>query len=173
MKQFDLKKFIIEIKDFPIKGVGFKDITPLLKNAEAFRFAVDKMVDFVKKVKANVIVAPEARGFLFASAVAYASNCGFVVVRKPKKLPREVYEESYDLEYGTNKLQLHKDDLKSDDKVVVIDDVLATGGTIKAIIKLVQHTGAKINGLLFLADLKFLHDKDLFSEYENVSLIEY
>ncbi|WP_075048908.1 adenine phosphoribosyltransferase [Spiroplasma turonicum] len=169
----DLRNYILEVNDFPKKGIRFKDITPLLKDSEAFKTMVDLMVDFVKKSGATIIVAPEARGFLLASAVAYASNCGLVIIRKPDKLPREVYEESYELEYGTNRLQVHKNDIKSSDKVLILDDVLATGGTIQAIINLVKKSNATIVGLLFLADLKFLHDDNLFNEYNKHALIEY
>ncbi|AKX34020.1 adenine phosphoribosyltransferase [Spiroplasma litorale] len=169
----DLKEYVIEINDYPIQGVNFKDITPLLKNSQSFKYAVDKMSEYVKKVGATIIVAPEARGFLFASAVAYASNCGFVIIRKPNKLPREVYEASYELEYGVNNLQIHQTDLKKEDKVVIIDDVLATGGTIHAIIELINKSGASICGMAFLADLTYLHEDELFSEYNKLSLIHY
>ncbi|AHI52815.1 adenine phosphoribosyltransferase [Spiroplasma culicicola] len=169
----DLKKYIYDVENFPIEGVTFKDITPLLNDAQAFKYSVDQMVEYVKEKGANVIVAPEARGFLFASAVAYAAGCRFVLVRKPGKLPREVKDVEYELEYGKGHIQIHKDDLKKGDKVVIVDDVLATGGTMKAIIELVKEDEANINGIVFLADLSFLHEPELFEEYDPRSLLTY
>ncbi|AGR41058.1 adenine phosphoribosyltransferase [Spiroplasma taiwanense] len=169
----DLKKFIWDVKDFPISGVVFKDITPLLNDKNAFKYAVNKLVEYVKTKKAQVIVAPEARGFLFASAVAYAANCRFVLVRKPGKLPREVYDVEYELEYGKGHIQMHIGDLKENDQVVIVDDVLATGGTMKAIVKLVEDSKANINGIVFVADLSFLHDSELFAKYDPSSLVTY
>ncbi|QGS51882.1 adenine phosphoribosyltransferase [Spiroplasma tabanidicola] len=169
----DLKDYILDVQDFPIKGVTFKDITPLLNNVNAFKYAVDQMAEYVKQKKANVVVAPEARGFLFASAVAYVAGVRFALIRKPGKLPREVIDVEYELEYGKNHIQIHKEDLKESDNVVIIDDVLATGGTIHAIIKLIEQCKAKINGIVFLADISFLHDKDLFSEFDINCLIKY
>lgn len=169
----DLKKYIVDVKDFPIEGIVFKDITPLLSNVEAFKYTVDKMVELVKASGANVIVAPEARGFLFASAVAYAAGCSFVLVRKPGKLPREVMDIEYKLEYGQGHLQIHKDDLKPGDKVAILDDVLATGGTMQAIVDLVKLNQASVETIVFLADLSFLHAPELFEEYSPVSLVTY
>ncbi|KAF5273344.1 hypothetical protein FQR65_LT17176 [Abscondita terminalis] len=155
------------------EGVIFKDITPLLNDKDAFKAAIDKMVEFVKKCKANVIIAPEARGFLFASAVAYAANCRFVLARKPGKLPREVKNVNYKLEYGENNIQVHVGDLLPNDKVCIVDDVLATGGTTKAIIKLIEEEKAEVSGITFLIDLTFLHDKKIFENYNSYSIIEY
>ncbi|MBY7704921.1 adenine phosphoribosyltransferase [Vibrio harveyi] len=169
----DLKKYILDVKDFPKPGIVFKDITPLLNDADAFKNVIDQMAQFVKESGANVVVAPEARGFLFASAVAYASNTRFVLVRKPNKLPREVYDVEYALEYGVDHQQMHKGDFKPGDKVVIIDDVLATGGTMHAIIELVKLNGAQVEGISFLIDLSFLHDEKLFSEYKLQKLIKY
>ncbi|WP_134298402.1 adenine phosphoribosyltransferase [Spiroplasma gladiatoris] len=169
----NLKDYILDVNDFPIKGVVFKDITPLLNNVDAFKQAVNQMVEYVKLKKANVVVAPEARGFLFASAVAYAADVRFVLVRKPGKLPREVIDIEYELEYNKGHIQIHKDDLNDHDKVVIVDDVLATGGTMQAIIDLVHQSKATVNGIVFLADLLFLHDKDLFKEYDSKSLLTY
>ncbi|AGR42062.1 adenine phosphoribosyltransferase [Spiroplasma diminutum] len=169
----DLKKYIYDVHNFPIEGVTFKDITPLLNDAQAFKYTVDQMVEYVKEKKANVIVAPEARGFLFASAVAYAANCRFVLVRKPGKLPREVKDVEYELEYGKGHIQIHVGDLKENDNVVIVDDVLATGGTMKAIVDLVQQEKANLNGIIFLADLSFLHDSELFKEFDSKSLLTY
>ncbi|ARU91650.1 adenine phosphoribosyltransferase [Spiroplasma clarkii] len=169
----DLKKYIVDVKDFPIEGIVFKDITPLLNDVEAFKYTVDEMVKQVKASQATVIVAPEARGFLFASAVAYAAGCRFVLVRKPGKLPREVMNKEYKLEYGQGHIQMHIGDLQPGDKVAIIDDVLATGGTMQAIVNLVQDCQASVEKIIFLADLSFLHDAKLFQEYNSVSLITY
>ncbi|KAJ3616142.1 hypothetical protein Zmor_012034 [Zophobas morio] len=170
----DLKKFILDIKDFPQPGVIFKDITPLLNDVEAFKFVVDEFTKFVKETGANVIVAPEARGFLFAPAVAYAAGCRFVLVRKPGKLPRTVNEVEYSLEYGTGTLQMHQGDLHENDKVVVLDDVLATGGTMDGIIALChKEKNISIAGIACLIDLAFLHNDDLKNKYNLKTLITY
>ncbi|ALD66288.1 adenine phosphoribosyltransferase [Spiroplasma cantharicola] len=169
----DINKYILDVHNFPIEGVTFKDITPLLNDKDAFKYVIDKMVEYVKEKKATVIVAPEARGFLLASAVAYAANCRFVLVRKPGKLPRKVKDVEYVLEYGKGHIQMHVGDLKENDNVVIVDDVLATGGTMKAIVELVNQEKAKVGGIVFLADLSFLHEPDLFKEFDSKSLITY
>ncbi|AAT75633.1 adenine phosphoribosyltransferase [Mesoplasma florum L1] len=169
----DLKKHILNVKDFPIDGIDFKDVTPLLNDADAFAYVIDEMAKFVIECGANVVVAPEARGFLFASAVAYKSHTRFVLVRKPGKLPREVIDIEYTLEYGTNHQQMHKGDIKPGDKVVIIDDVLATGGTIEAIVKLVEMQEGKVEGVSFLIDLPALHDENLLQEYKVQKLVKY
>lgn len=170
----DLKKFIIDVKDFPQAGVVFKDITPLLNDVDAFKYVIDEFTKFVKETGANVIVAPEARGFLFAPAIAYAAGCRFVLVRKPGKLPRAVNDVEYSLEYGTGHLQMHKGDLRENDKVVILDDVLATGGTMDGIIKLChKESNVDIAGIACLIDLSFLHDDALAKEYNVKTLITY
>lgn len=169
----DFKKYIVDVPDFPRKGVVFKDITPLLNEPSAFKAAIDEMAAFVKASGATAIVAPEARGFVFASAIAYLTETKFVLVRKPGKLPRATDEVEYTLEYGTNKLELQKGDLLPTDKVVIVDDILATGGTIDAIIELIENQGAAIVGIEFLADITMLHDKELSKKYPVKSLITY
>ncbi|WP_342252373.1 adenine phosphoribosyltransferase [Spiroplasma endosymbiont of Amphibalanus improvisus] len=169
----DLKQYIIDVKDFPKKDILFKDITPLLKDAAAFKNVVEQMIDFAKKVGANVIVSPEARGFIFGTAVSYGANIGFVPCRKPNKLPREVYSVKFDLEYNKTILEIHKDSLDKNSKILVVDDVLATGGTAQAIVDLAQKTGSKIVGFSFLIDLKFLKGKELIKNYDIQTLIEY
>jgi adenine phosphoribosyltransferase len=169
----DLKKYIVDVKDFPRKGVIFKDITPLLKSPEAFSNVIDQMAEFAKSVKANVIVAPEARGFIFGSPVAYKNGQEFVLVRKPGKLPKTVDQVEYTLEYGTNVLELQVEDLKPGDRVVIIDDILATGGTIEAIIKLIEDRKAVVAGICFLADITELNTQDLAQKYQVKSLIKY
>lgn len=169
----DLKKYIVDVPNFPNPGVVFKDITPLLNHPGAFKAAVDAMVEFVQAQQATAIVAAEARGFVFASAVAYLTKTKFVLVRKPGKLPRAVDEVEYTLEYGTSKLEMQKGDLTSSDRVVIIDDILATGGTIDAIVELVENQGATIVGIEFLADITKLHDQELNKKYKVKSLITY
>ncbi len=160
----DLKKYISEIENYPKEGISFKDITSLMLNGEAYKYSVDKMVDFAKDLDVNLVVGPEARGFITGCPVAYALGTGFVPVRKPGKLPREVIEESYDLEYGSNTLSIHKNDIKKGDKVLIVDDLLATGGTIKATIKLIEKLGAEVVGLAFLIELEDLKGREKIQE---------
>lgn len=169
----DLKNFITLIPDYPEQGVSFKDITPLFNNAKAFQYVIEAMTEFVKACEATVIVSPEARGFLFGPTVAYTCGLRFVPVRKPGKLPREVDAIEYSLEYGSNIQEIHKDALNPSDKVVIIDDILATGGTIKAIIKLIENQQAQVEGVSFLADLAYLHKSTLFSHYKRQTLVTY
>ena len=169
----DLKKYIYEIEDFPKKGILFRDITPLLDNGEAFSYVVDQMADYALKVGATKIVAPEARGFLFATAVAYKLKLPFVPVRKPGKLPREIISEEYALEYGTNVVSIHKDAINKGDKILVIDDLLATGGTVNAATKLVERSEGVVCGLIFLIELVDLNGRDLLKKYNVESIIKY
>lgn len=169
----DLKKYIYEIEDFPKKGILFRDITPLLNNGEAFSYVVDQMAEYALEVGATKIVAPEARGFLFATAVAYKLKLPFVPVRKPGKLPREIISEEYDLEYGTNVVSIHKDAINKKDKVLVIDDLLATGGTVNAAAKLVERSNGVICGMIFLIELANLCGRDLLKKYDIKSILKY
>ncbi len=166
----NLKNYISEIENYPKEGINFKDITSLMLNGEAYKYSVDEMVKFAKDLNANLVVGPEARGFITGCPVAYALGSGFVPVRKPGKLPREVLEESYDLEYGSNTLSIHKDDIKKGDKVLIVDDLLATGGTIKATIKLLEKLGAEVVGLAFLIELKDLKGKEKIQELGNYKI---
>ena len=159
----DLKKYVANVKDFPKEGILFRDITPLMNDGEAFKAATDEIVKFAKEQKVDLIVGPEARGFIFGCPVSYAMGIGFVPVRKPKKLPREVIEFSYDLEYGSNTLCMHKDAIKPGQRVLIVDDLLATGGTMEAAVKLVEALGGVVAGLAFLIEslsLKFLDRKE-------------
>ena len=133
----DLKKYIADIPDFPEPGVIFRDVTPLLANKDAYQESIRLISEFAKDKKVDVIVGPEARGFLFGCPVALALHCGFVPVRKPGKLPREVISQSYDLEYGSNEIQMHSDSIQAGQNVLVVDDLLATGGTVEAAISLI------------------------------------
>lgn len=169
----DLKKYIARIKDFPADGVDFKDVTPLLNDVAAYRYAIDEMSQFVKACGATVIVAPEARGFIFAAPVAVMTGTRLVLVRKPGKLPRKCHKVAYSLEYGNNTQEMHVGDVKDHDRVVIIDDVLATGGTIKAIIEMVARENATVEGICFLADLTYLHEPKVLEGYNVKSLLTY
>ncbi len=169
----DLKKFIADVPDFPKEGILFRDITPLMLNGEAYRFAAEQFVQFAKEKNANLIVGPEARGFIFGCPVAAQLSIGFAPVRKPGKLPREAVSVSYDLEYGSNELCLHADAIKKGDRVLIIDDLLATGGTVKATIDLVEKLGGEVVGLAFLIELAGLEGRKLLSNYDILTLITY
>lgn len=169
----DYKKYIANVKDFPIEGIMFRDITPLMGDGEAFKAACDELIEFAKVQHAEVIVGPESRGFIFGCPIAYSLGLGFVPVRKPNKLPRETISTSYQLEYGTNTLCMHKDAIKPGQKVLIIDDLLATGGTIKAAINLVEKLGGTVVGIGFLVELVDLKGRDLIREYPIKVLTQY
>ena len=152
----DLKKYIADIPDFPEPGVIFRDVTPLLANKDAYQESIRLISEFAKDKKVDVIVGPEARGFLFGCPVALALHCGFVPVRKPGKLPREVISQSYDLEYGSNEIQMHSDSIQAGQNVLVVDDLLATGGTVEAAITLIEKMGGNVVGTAFLIELEAL-----------------
>ncbi|WP_455544562.1 adenine phosphoribosyltransferase [Intestinibacter sp.] len=169
----DLKKCVRVIEDFPQKGISFKDITTLLQNGEALKYTVDQIVEDLKDEKIDIIVGPEARGFLIGTPVAYALGAGFVPVRKPGKLPGEVERFEYDLEYGSNVLEIHKDAIKPGQKVAIVDDLLATGGTTEAAIKLIEKLGGEVVSIQFLIELEDLQGKDKLKDYHINSLIKY
>ena len=169
----DLKKYIYDIPDFPKKGILFRDITPLLNNGEAYKYAINQMVEYAKKVKATKILAPEARGFLFGTCVAYELGIPFVPVRKPGKLPREIMSEKYDLEYGTNEISIHKDAINKGEKILIVDDLLATGGTVNAVTKLVERCNAEVVGMAFAVELVDLKGRELLKKYDVMSLLQY
>jgi|SRR5690554_5921674 len=169
----DLKKYITNVEGFPKKGISFKDITTLMADGQAYKYANDKIIEFAKEVGANLVVGPEARGFIFGCPVAYVLDVGFVPVRKPGKLPRETISVKYELEYGHNTLSVHKDDIKKGSKVLIVDDLLATGGTIKATIDLVERSGAEVVGIAFLIELTDLKGMNLLKDYNVLSLIKY
>ncbi len=143
----NLNDYIKVVNNYPKKGISFKDITPILQNPEAFNYVIDELSKFVNEVNADVIVAPEARGFLFGTPVACKTNKSFIPVRKPNKLPRETISYTYQLEYGSDTLCMHLDAIKKGDKVVIIDDLVALGGTIDAIIALVEKLGGEVVGI--------------------------
>ena len=169
----DLKQYIRDIPDFPKKGIIFKDITTLLKEPAPFKYVIDSIVSEYKDKNINKVVSVEARGYIFGGAVAYNLNCGFVPVRKPGKLPSETFAIEYTLEYGTNTIEIHKDALKTDERVLIFDDLLATGGTVQATCQLVEKLGAKIIGCAFLINLTFLKGSEKLKGYDIFSLIEY
>lgn len=173
MSQLDFNQHIRVIEDFPKPGISFKDITTLLKNGEAYREAVNALVEQVKRWQPDVIIGPEARGFLLGAPVAYALGIGFVPVRKPGKLPGETVRETYELEYGTDTLEVHADALYPGQRVAIVDDLLATGGTMLATARLVEKTGAQVVGMSFLIELGFLEGRDKLKGYETFSLISY
>ncbi|MDI6452042.1 adenine phosphoribosyltransferase [Peloplasma aerotolerans] len=169
----NLKDYIADVPDFPKKGILFRDITPLMLNGKAFQYAADQFIQFAKDKKATLIVGPEARGFIFGCPVAAGLGIGFAPVRKPGKLPREYVSVSYDLEYGSNELCLHSDSIKKGDRVLVVDDLLATGGTMDATVKLVEKLGGEVVGLAFLIELSELKGRDNLRNYDILTLITY
>ena len=169
----DFEKYIATVEGFPKEGISFKDITPLMQNGEAFKKACQKMVEFAKKVEATVVVGPESRGFIFGCPVAYEMEIGFVPIRKPGKLPRKIVSEAYDLEYGSNTLCMHEDGVKPGDKVIIIDDLLATGGTVKATKHLVEKLGAEVVGACFLIELEELNGRSNLEGIEIFTIMKF
>jgi adenine phosphoribosyltransferase len=169
----DLKKYIADVPNFPKEGILFKDITPLMLDGQAYRYAANEFMKFTKEKNATVIIGPEARGFIFGCPVATMLEIGFAPVRKPGKLPREAVSITYDLEYGSNELCLHADAVKKGDKVIIIDDLLATGGTVEATAKLIEKLGGEVVGIAFLIELSFLNGREKLSKYDILSLITY
>ncbi|MCH4053869.1 MAG: adenine phosphoribosyltransferase [Atopobiaceae bacterium] len=164
MSYQSIEDLVIDIPDYPKAGVIFKDITPVVDDPEAFKEAVEALGDHFKGMGVTKVVSAEARGFLFGAPVAYQMGVGFVPARKPGKLPRECFSEEYALEYGTNSIEIHKDALTSDDKVLVVDDLVATGGTAIACGKLAQKAGAEVVGFGFLMELAFLKPKQTIKD---------
>ena len=169
----NLKNYVASIIDYPKEGIIFRDITPLMGNGEAYKYSVDQMTEFAKSKGATMIVGPEARGFIFGCPVATNLNIGFAPIRKPGKLPRKTLEEQYDLEYGSNTLCIHADALKPGDKVIIVDDLLATGGTVKATINLCEKLGAEVVGIACLIELVDLNGREVLKGYDVLSLMEY
>src|SRR5919108_2210879 len=167
----DLSTLIRDIPDFPKKGILFKDITTLLKDAAAYKQAIDQLVDLVRAYEPEVVIGMESRGFIFAAPIAYLLGAGFVPVRKLGKLPGQVISTEYDLEYGTNTLELHSDAITAGQRVLVVDDLLATGGTVSATIELVERLEGVVVGIAFLVELTALRGRDRLRDYEVISLI--
>ena len=168
-----LEELVRDVPDFPKPGIIFKDVTPLWADASAFRFSIDAIADHYAGVVIDRVVGVEARGFILAAPVAYRFGAGFVPVRKPGKLPAEIASESYELEYGTDTLEIHRDGILAGQRVLVVDDVLATGGTAAATIRLIEGLGGSVIGLGFLLELGFLRGRERLTDYELVSLITY
>lgn len=169
----DLKQTIRVIENFPKEGISFKDITTLLQDGKALKFAIDEIIADLKDKNVDLIVGPEARGFLMGTPVAYGMGVGFVPVRKPGKLPWEVESYEYDLEYGSNTLEIHKDAIKPGQKVAIVDDLLATGGTMEAAAKLIEKLGGEVVSMQFLIELEDLEGRAKLAKYDVNSLIKY
>jgi adenine phosphoribosyltransferase len=169
----DLSRLIRDVPDFPIEGILFKDITPLLQEPAALRQAVDAIADHFRERGVDSVVAIESRGFIFGAPLAYCMNVGFVPVRKPGKLPYKTISVEYSLEYGTNTLEIHQDAIKPGEKVLIVDDLLATGGSAKAAIELVERLGGEVVGLAFLVELEFLHGRSKLKGYDVLTLTRY
>jgi adenine phosphoribosyltransferase len=169
----DLANTIRSVPDFPVEGILFYDITTLLKNPAALKESVDQLVDVYRNKGVDVVVGVESRGFIFGTPLAYQLGVGFVPVRKPGKLPAETAAESYTLEYGTNTIEIHVDAIEKGQNVLVVDDLLATGGTAKATCNLVEKLGGKVVGVAFVIELNFLDGRDKLEGYDVFSLIQY
>ena len=169
----DLKDKIRSIENYPQEGVIFRDITTLLKDAEGMKAAIDEMTAKLDGVEFDMVLGPESRGFIFGMPVAYNLGKGFVPVRKKGKLPAEVISKEYALEYGTATIEMHKDALQPGQKVVIVDDLMATGGTAKAIIEMVEEMGAEVVALVFLIELDFLEGRKVLPGYRIESVIHY
>lgn len=169
----DLKEYITDIPDFPEKGIIFHDITSLLQSGEGFHKAIDGLMDKLEGVNFDAVMGLDARGFLFGAPIAYLRNKSFVPVRKKGKLPRDTVSAEYALEYGTAEVEIHTDSLKKGDKVVIIDDLIATGGTLEAAVKLAEQLGAEVVKILCLIELKALNGKEKLKGYDVEALIAY
>ena len=171
----DLKKHIRSIPDYPKKGILFRDITTLIKNTEAFKFTNDKIIEIAKKIKFDKVAAIESRGFVFASTISYLLKKPFILLRKKNKLPADVHSVDFELEYGKATIEVHKDSVEKDEKILVIDDLIATGGTAEAAAKLIEISGGKVAGFIFVINLFDLPENNLLKSkgYLTESLIEF
>ncbi|MGN7476750.1 adenine phosphoribosyltransferase [Solibacillus silvestris] len=169
----DLKQYVTTVENWPKEGISFKDITTIMDNGPAYKYATDEIVKYAKEVGAEIIVGPEARGFIIGCPVAYALEIGFAPVRKPGKLPREVISADYGLEYGTDTLTMHKDAVKQGQKVLICDDLLATGGTVEATVRLIEQLGGEVVGAAFIIELTELKGRDKIGSVPIKTLIQY
>lgn len=169
----NLKDYIKDIIDFPEEGIIFRDVTPLLADKDAYKEAIRLICEYAKEKNVDVICGPEARGFLFGCPVAVELGVGFVPVRKPGKLPRDVVSKKYDLEYGSNEIQMHSDSIKPGQNVLIVDDLLATGGTVDAATSLIEQMGGNVVGLAFLIELEALKGKEVLNKYDVYSVLKY
>ena len=168
-----LEEYVTSIPDFPEEGIIFRDVTTILEDRDGLSMAVDGIREMLKGVEYDAVVGPESRGFIFGVPVAYAEHKGFVPVRKKGKLPREVLSADYELEYGTATVEIHKDSIKPGQKVVIIDDLIATGGTIEAIIKLIEELGGEVVKICFIMELAGLNGRDKLKGYDVEAVITY
>ncbi|MGX7075833.1 adenine phosphoribosyltransferase [Globicatella sanguinis] len=169
----DLKEYIARVDNYPTEGIIFRDITPLMADGKAFAYATQQIVNYARELEVDVVVGPEARGFIVGCPVAYALEIGFVPIRKKGKLPRKVIEVDYSLEYGKNVLTIHEDSIKPGQRVLITDDLLATGGTIKATIDLVEKLGGIVAGCAFLIELDELNGKENIKGYDYITLMNF
>lgn len=169
----DLKNSIRIIEGFPKEGISFKDVTTILNDKDAFKHTVDTLANYLKDKNIDIVVGPEARGFLFGAPVAYAIGAGFVPVRKPGKLPCETINSEYELEYGTDSLEIHKDAIKPGQRVAIVDDLLATGGTMKSVVELIEKLQGEVVSIDFVVELTELNGKEKLKNYDIMSLLKY
>jgi len=169
----DLKDKIRVIEDFPKKGISFKDVTTLAQDGEAFKYTIDTIVEYLKDKNIDVVVGPEARGFLFGAPVASGLGVGFVPIRKKGKLPADTIQVEYELEYGSDILEIHKDAIRPGQRVAIVDDLLATGGTIAAVVKLVELVGGQVASMDFVIELTGLNGREKLGSYDILSLVKY
>ncbi|NMA95531.1 MAG: adenine phosphoribosyltransferase [Clostridiales bacterium] len=169
----DLRQAIRVIPDFPKKGVSFKDITTLLQDKEAYTYTIDYLIEYCRDKDVDVIVGPEARGFVIGAPLAYGLGVGFVPVRKPGKLPGETIQYEYELEYGKDALEIHRDAITPGQRVIIADDLLATGGTAFATAKLVEELGGEVIGFVFIIELSYLKGRDMLTDYEIMVPVKY
>ncbi|HBM75626.1 MAG TPA: adenine phosphoribosyltransferase [Clostridiaceae bacterium] len=169
----NIKEKIRVIEGFPKPGISFKDITTLIKEKDAFKYTIDEMVNDLKDKNIDIVVGPEARGFIIGAPIAYGLGVGFVPIRKPGKLPAETLKIKYELEYGSNALEIHKDAIKPGQRVAIVDDLLATGGTILAVAKLIESLGGEIASINFIIELTDLKGREKLKDYSVKSIIEY
>ncbi|PWW26451.1 adenine phosphoribosyltransferase [Cytobacillus oceanisediminis] len=169
----DLKQFVTIVEDWPKPGIKFKDITTLMDNGDAYKYATDQIVEYAREKQIDLVVGPEARGFIIGCPVAYSLGVGFAPVRKEGKLPRETVKVNYGLEYGKDVLTIHKDAIKPGQRVLITDDLLATGGTIDATIKLVEELGGVVAGIAFLIELTYLDGRKKLDNYDILTLMQY
>lgn len=169
----DLKQYVTIVEDWPKPGIKFKDITTLMDNGEAYKYATDQIVEYAREKQIEIVVGPEARGFIIGCPVAYSLGVGFAPVRKEGKLPRETIKVNYGLEYGKDVLTIHKDAIKPGQRVLITDDLLATGGTIDATIRLVEELGGVVAGIAFLIELTYLDGRKKLDNYDILTLMQF
>lgn len=169
----ELKTIIRDIPDFPEKGIIFRDITPILQNPEALKESINKMAEMSNSYEYDIIAGPESRGFIFGVPLAYKLSKGFIPIRKKGKLPFDTISKEYSLEYGTNTIEMHKDAIKKGQKVLIVDDLLATGGTAKAIAEMIEEASGIVAGFIFLIELGALNGRELLKGYDVYSVVKY